>query len=480
MNWNTFLCIGNKTSNQYNCIVLNSNPLYTAITESSASHTPKIFNVKHKANIYIKVPKVINNNYTGNYKHNPPAVKEWFNSVYTFNKSTIKTLPCSDKNVYKLIKNYFDLYSVKLDNKLKSKRLRARAKRLSTNKLLVSKPDLKHTNDRINVTAYTYDRRKIYYTNKINRALTLDRIKVTKNNEHFLSLFKNLKGKSLLIWPKIENRAKTLLKKTTLSKHISLYKHFGNIYLKSYVSKYMRKEIISIRYKQSVSFEESKYGKQYLLPLVGLLERVYNKKITFNIVNLRYFYNCSNIFSQALIAKLINRVNKPTRVLKASLNTFTLPPTDRLAVYNEMYNKKKLVQNLNIDNMVLNNHNAMSDQLYGGDILEKSLLNLNNGNNLPIAEKSITNLYEIVKLVKHKFTNGVRIEIAGRLTKRNTAERSVFKLRHKGNIKNMDSSHKGLSTILLRGHAKSNLSYNQFKSKLRIGSFGLKTWISSS
>ena len=84
-----------------------------------------------------------------------------------------------------------------------------------------------------------------------------------------------------------------------------------------------------------------------------------------------------------------------------------------------------------------------------------------------------------MKSLKNKFTKGIRIEVAGRLTKRNTAQRSVYKLKYKGNIKNTDSSVKKLSTVLLRGHAKSNTVYTQASSRLRIGAFGLKTWISS-
>ena len=80
--------------------------------------------------------------------------------------------------------------------------------------------------------------------------------------------------------------------------------------------------------------------------------------------------------------------------------------------------------------------------------------------------------------LKNKFTKGIRIETAGRLTKRNTAERSISN-RYKGNIKNIDSSMKSLPTVLLRGHAKSNLVYTQSKSRLRVGAFGLKTWVSS-
>ena len=76
--------------------------------------------------------------------------------------------------------------------------------------------------------------------------------------------------------------------------------------------------------------------------------------------------------------------------------------------------------------------------------------------------------------LKHKVVNGIRIEASGRLTKRIVAARSIFKLRYNGNLKNTDSSRKGFSSVLLRGHFKSNLQYTKLSSKTRIGSFGLK------
>jgi hypothetical protein len=74
---------------------------------------------------------------------------------------------------------------------------------------------------------------------------------------------------------------------------------------------------------------------------------------------------------------------------------------------------------------------------------------------------------------------GVRLEARGRLTRRFTASRSVFKVKWKGSIKNLDSSYKKLSSVILRGHVKSNVQYTVINSKTRNGAFGLKGWISS-
>src|SRR5947209_8361195 len=75
---------------------------------------------------------------------------------------------------------------------------------------------------------------------------------------------------------------------------------------------------------------------------------------------------------------------------------------------------------------------------------------------------------------KYKHVTGFRLETSGRLTRRYTASRSVSKLRYKGNLLNIDSSYRGLSSVLLKGNLKSNLQHTKLKSKTRIGSFGIK------
>ena len=79
----------------------------------------------------------------------------------------MKLLPSLDKVTLKLVKSYFNFYSRKLEKKIKSRRLRITNRRLSTNRILISRPELKHTNDKVVVTIYVYNRQKIFYYNKI-------------------------------------------------------------------------------------------------------------------------------------------------------------------------------------------------------------------------------------------------------------------------------------------------------------------------
>ena len=87
----------------------------------------------------------------------------------------------------------------------------------------------------------------------------------------------------------------------------------------------------------------------------------------------------------------------------------------------------------------------------------------------------------ILNSLKYKVITGVRLEGSGRLTRRLIASRAVFKFRHKGTLKNIESSHKDLqkSSVMLRGYSKPNLQYSYVGSKTPTGAFGIKGWVSS-
>lgn len=174
---------------------------------------------------------------------------------------------------------------------------------------------------------------------------------------------------------------------------------------------------------------------------------------------------------------------------------FKLPFIDRSALYEEIYNRKRKLQNLKVDNTTDNLISLKSNlKSQFSDLLERSLINtdpkdsiyklkdfkLYQAQNLVYCNYPSFLVNTIFKSIRNKSVSGIRLEVAGRLTRRNRADRALFKLRYKGNIKNMDSSYKGLSAVLLRGYAKSNLQYTKLKSIIRIGSFGLKGWVSSS
>ncbi len=497
--------------------------------------TPKIFEAKNKLYEYnlskksliLKNRFITDVNYVLKSKHYPPQIREWVNSVYFYNKNNIKSFPSLDVDVYDLIKSYFNFYILKHNHRKKNKR-RIRIKRSTAYRLIASKPNIKHTNDKVNVTIYTYDKSSSQYTKRMANILTIDKIK------NYNKFFVNLKSKYLSLEHKLKKILKDkflkkfirniimnkyklsfsdllINKKSTENYNISLTqnklnfilnnkisllyllnKKLGVVFndsLNNYIKKVMRKDMVSIFYKRLLCFQQSKYQKQHAQLLTILLENIYKKKVVLDIVNLKYFYNNSSIFSSVVLSKLKKKKNKVIRVLNSALSTLNISYSDKVKAYSEMFEKKNQKKNVALKNLATDKYiyKNLSDPKFN-DIVDISLCkdsykrSINNNfynTKKPQLYEYNKNLHEIMSSLKNKFTKGIRIETAGRLTKRNTAERSVYKLAYKGNIKDYDSSLKNIPTVLLRGHAKSNLVYTQSKSKVRVGSFGLKTWISS-
>jgi hypothetical protein len=84
----------------------NLNSSSTTFTENSNKSVPVLFNKKIKK-LLVKPVKHIYSD-TGKSRHFTPAAQEWFNSIYSFNKNYVKTLPTADKNLMDLLKSYFN------------------------------------------------------------------------------------------------------------------------------------------------------------------------------------------------------------------------------------------------------------------------------------------------------------------------------------------------------------------------------------
>jgi hypothetical protein len=196
-------------------------------------------------------------------------------------------------------------------------------------------------------------------------------------------------------------------------------------------------------YVQMIYINKYKYKNWFLFELKNILHTIYQKKVEFNIINLKYVHLNSDIISESIAIKLKNRKNRLLRVLRKLFKLIKIRPLyfflkNKLS----LYNYKTWTVNSNI-------------------------------------KKEKLKMQKVLYYLKNKRISGIRLEAAGRLTKRLTASRSLFKTKHKGSLKNIDSSYKGQSSILLRGFMKPNIQYSQINSKTRNGAFGLKTWISS-
>ena len=180
---------------------------------------------------------------------------------------------------------------------------------------------------------------------------------------------------------------------------------------------------------KKINFNKFKFNNLNLnlrnLGLIGLIQKIYNKKVEIKLIELKSIHLNSDVFSSAIALKLKDRKNKVVRVLrKAILKMVKIPDLHTLITFDDR-------------NQIMNKNN-------------------------------------ILNTIKQQVVSGVRFEASGRLTRRLTAMRAVFKYRYVGSLKNIRSSFDNKSSTMLRGYVKSNSQYTLINSKTRNGTFGLK------
>lgn len=441
-------------------------------------------------------PAIVNDKgeLASNAKHYPPANKEWVNSIYAYNKNTSKLLPVADKVILNLIKGYFSLYSNSLEKKVRSPRMRKWMRRLSTTRILISKAELKHTSDKVTVTLYIYNRQKKYYENKINKIFSYIG---EKNITKWSKRIELLKIKGLQLISKVRQDKNMLLK--TLKWNNNNFVNYEKDYFKNFISRSLKKEMLYMHFKQIMSLNKFKFKNTYLIPLKSLISKIYKKKVEFNLVTLKNFHLNSDIFTQILAIKLRKRDNRILRVLKTSLRKIRLPNLSKLVYLGHHQGNRdndKILQNLIVKDMLLKNtynHLAL-DHVKGREVSTDGLDNIiklffpvnafsffnKKEESANVKDESTLTLENsVLNSIKHKTLSGVRIEASGRLTRRITAARAVYKVKYLGNLRNLNATYLQRSSVILRGNLRSNIQFTKIKSKTRIGSFGLKGWVSS-
>ena len=106
-------------------------------------------------------------NFKGITKYYYPASKEWVNSIYAYN-NYYRQLPVMDNLIIKLTKAYFNMYIIKLNQKLG---LTIRKNKAHYRKIWLSKPELKHTADKVFINLFIYDRNRKYLISKMKKII---------------------------------------------------------------------------------------------------------------------------------------------------------------------------------------------------------------------------------------------------------------------------------------------------------------------
>ena len=375
----------------------------------------------------------------------PSSSKEWFTSIYSFNTSYIKSIISYDAVLNKLFRSYCNMLQDKI--KILFKRRRTDKTRYSANKIYSSRPELNHTNTKLFITLCTYNKQKASSKWLIRKIITLIKfrkifIKGTRKPKYtpyyknrIFHLLKNnffmFKKWNIAYFKPINNLVRYFL--------VNLRKSYLKPYnISSYSIRFLKKSIrlqkILFNTTKSINFNKYKFNNLKTnsrnIGLISLIKKLYNKNTQIQLIELNNLHLNSDVFSSAVALKLRDRQNKAVRVLrKAILQTVRIPDLHTLITFDD-----------NVKAMNKNN---------------------------------------IVNTIKQQIVSGVRLEASGRLTRRLTAMRSIFKYRYVGSLKNIRSSFNNKASTLLRGYVKSNSQYTVINSKTRNGTFGLKAWVSS-
>ena len=357
--------------------------------------------------------------------------------------------------IYKLLNTYFNYYKLK---------------NFSLSKIFIGNPEIKHFNNKINVTLYIYNRQVLYlnkcfliYTKFANKIDLLIRMKLGlfKIIKSLADKFLKLKTRSKIIYI-IKFKAlildiKSIVKfcNNNLDKNKILGKslQFNLIGLNNLYKK-LSIEIISNHLSKYIYLNKYKFNIKNLLYVKNLLSKVYNKTIELNVINLKYLHLDSYILALVISKKLKNRNRRVLRVIRLALK-----------LSKKLYINDYTTYYLNIENI---------DNLLIKNSVNKFLKKIPFNKNL-IYKPFLYNNRIVLYYLNNKIIKGIRLQGTGRLTKRLTASRSIIKTSHKGSLKNNKSSIKGLSTIMLKGYVKSNLQYNNVNSYNLIGAYGIKS-----
>lgn len=236
-----------------------------------------------------------------------------------------------------------------------------------------------------------------------------------------------------------------LEKITTKGNHIAdlsiLFREFKKKYHMIFMKKHLKTLIFTLKVLSKFNSNKRRYTTM-VDGLKSLIHRLYDKKVELNLVNLKYLHMNSDNFSDALTTKLKRKKGRLLKVLKKSLKIV----------------KKPLKFSARLDTTI-----ASKKPRYMLDNDIKSVLNS----------------------LKYKWVTGIRLEARGRLTRRFIAARAVYKFKYKGSLRNLEHLYntnykaESPSVFMLRNQFRPNIQHSFAFSKKRIGSFGIKGWISS-
>lgn len=359
----------------------------------------------------------------------PSGTKEWYISKYTYNKQEMSSILGLDITVTKLIKAYFTSRPCGLKKRKSGSRI------WMTNKIYTSKPELKHTSRKVTTILYIFAgiRFNLTYLYRYLNEENFEDFSLSKVKQNNLLDLKNF----------IDNN-------TNLGKNFEFLKR--------------NKKRIEKLNKLEKQLENMRNN------LDNQISKSYKKKQEIKLIRLKYLYLNNHMLSEYIALRLRSKKKSLFRVKSNIFRKIRLPFLDKNAEDQISVARKKIIvtslQNKTRKSRAKIIWNEWRKNEYFRPALPWNITKFNDSH------------IDFLNYIKYKFPVGIRLAIAGRLTKRNVASRSMSKFTYIGSIKDIDSSYKNLSVPTLRGDIKASLDFTRSDSLAKTGAFTVKSWLS--
>lgn len=330
---------------------------------------------------------------------------------------------------------------------------RLRNKRVSLNKIFVSKAEVKHTNSKAIITIYVYNREKLILLKKIQmlkliltKFILIQTKLISQLNMNYLTEGANTINNKLIDHLRANYKMRTRFIRRT----------------EDYSKKIITREIsttLSLLRKcmLKLHLNKSKFEENFLFKLSNYISKYYGKKVEFNIVNLQHVSKNVDIFTEIFMLKMKKGKRSPLIVMRRLLAKIRIKQ-----VMNSLLERGRVQKTVNYDlvenkfknktlSLILSTKgsplipNPLGDKGYATDGVNKILNDLYLKNSILASfsdqSKDLENISEskaidnlrirdiVLDNIKYKETGGVKLEVKGRLTKRYRADRALYKFK---------------------------------------------------
>ena len=223
----------------------------------------------------------------------------------------------------KIIKSFFSVYNKSLEKILRSKRLLLRLRRLSSNRIYLSRGEFKHTNNIADISIYIFNRQKHNYLSKFKNIYLKKFLTKKKINASLIKTLKSIYEKGLYSLREVNKdkylfiRALYIIEKNK-NYRIKTFKsliNYTRFFYKDLLNLTFKKLRLYFLYKQLIYLNKSKLNYTFLRLLKKHLENLYNKNVEFNLINLNRFYLNSDILFESVKLKLTRNKRKMRKIL---------------------------------------------------------------------------------------------------------------------------------------------------------------------